>query len=127
MTQKIDCFLACQSLADVLPVVQQLRSSIRVNRIFLLVGRELADSQQPPADCTYVTTDSLTSSALMMQLARHAEAGYSLLWLKPVALSLSSTALERLHAVADLQISMDLDDGVVVNYAKFGDVLAKLN
>ena len=100
MTQKIDCFLACQSLADVLPVVQQLRSSIRVNRIFLLVGRELADSQQPPADCTYVTTDSLTSSALMMQLARHAEAGYSLLWLKPVALSLSPTALERLHAVA---------------------------
>ena len=34
---------------------------------------------------------------------------------------------ERLHAVADQQISMDLDDGVVVNYAKFGDVLAKLN
>ena len=34
---------------------------------------------------------------------------------------------EHLHAVADQQISMDLDDGVVVNYAKFGDVLAKLN
>ncbi len=34
---------------------------------------------------------------------------------------------ERLHAVADQQIPMDLDDGVVVNYAKFGDVLAKLN
>ena len=34
---------------------------------------------------------------------------------------------EHLHAVADQQISMDLDDGVAVNYAKFGDVLAKLN
>lgn len=34
---------------------------------------------------------------------------------------------ERLHYVADKMISMDLDDGVVVNYAKFGDVLAKLN
>lgn len=33
---------------------------------------------------------------------------------------------ERLHAVADEQIGFDLDDGVVVNYAKFGDVLAKL-
>lgn len=33
---------------------------------------------------------------------------------------------ERLHAKADEQIGFDLDDGVVVNYAKFGDVLAKL-
>jgi len=33
---------------------------------------------------------------------------------------------DRLHVVADEQIGFDLDDGVVVNYAKFGDVLAKL-
>ena len=33
---------------------------------------------------------------------------------------------ERLHAKADEQIEFDLDDGVVINYAKFGDVLAKL-
>lgn len=33
---------------------------------------------------------------------------------------------DRLHAVADKQIAFDLDDGVVVNYAKFGDVLVKL-
>lgn len=33
---------------------------------------------------------------------------------------------ERLHYVADQQISFDLDDGVVVNYAKFGDILAKI-
>ena len=33
---------------------------------------------------------------------------------------------DRLHEVADRQIAFDLDDGVVVNYAKFGDVLAKL-
>ena len=31
-----------------------------------------------------------------------------------------------LHEVADRQIGFDLDDGVVVNYAKFGDILAKL-
>lgn len=31
-----------------------------------------------------------------------------------------------LHEVADKQIGFDLDDGVVVNYAKFGDVLAKI-
>lgn len=33
---------------------------------------------------------------------------------------------DRLHEVADQQIAFDLDDGVVVNYAKFGDVLQKI-
>ena len=33
---------------------------------------------------------------------------------------------DRLHVVADEQISFDLYAGVVVNYAKFGDVLQKL-
>lgn len=33
---------------------------------------------------------------------------------------------DRLQLVADHRIAFDLDDGVVVNYAKFGDVLAKL-
>ena len=32
----------------------------------------------------------------------------------------------RLHEIANRQIVIDLDDGVVVNYAKYGDVLAKL-
>jgi hypothetical protein len=30
---------------------------------------------------------------------------------------------DRLHVVADKAIGFDLDDGVVVNYQKFGDVL----
>ena len=33
---------------------------------------------------------------------------------------------DRLHVIADEQIAFDLDDGVVVNYAKYGDILAKL-
>ena len=33
---------------------------------------------------------------------------------------------DRLHVVADEHIAFDLDDGVVVNYAKFGDVLQKI-
>ena len=33
---------------------------------------------------------------------------------------------DRLHEVADKQIGFELDDGVAVNYAKFGDVLAKI-
>ncbi len=33
---------------------------------------------------------------------------------------------DRLHEVAIKAIDFDLDDGVVVNYAKFGDVVAKI-
>ena len=33
---------------------------------------------------------------------------------------------ERLHTIADEQIAFDLDDGIIVNHAKFGDVLTKL-
>lgn len=33
---------------------------------------------------------------------------------------------DRLQVIAEQAISFDLDDGVVVNYAKFGDVLAKI-
>ncbi len=33
---------------------------------------------------------------------------------------------DRLHEVAIQNINFDLDDGVVVNYAKFGDILAKI-
>ena len=33
---------------------------------------------------------------------------------------------ERLQVVAEQAISFDLDDGVVVNYAKFGDILQKM-
>ena len=32
----------------------------------------------------------------------------------------------RLHAIADQQITFDLDDGVIRNYALFGDVLSKI-
>lgn len=33
---------------------------------------------------------------------------------------------DRLHVIADQQLPLDLDDGVVANYAKLGDVVAKL-
>ena len=33
---------------------------------------------------------------------------------------------DRLHVVADQQIAFDLDDGVLVNYGKFGDVLRSI-
>jgi hypothetical protein len=43
-----------------------------------------------------------------------------------VALTECTEYHDRLHDVAIKAIDFDLDDGVVVNYAKFGDVVAKL-
>ena len=43
-----------------------------------------------------------------------------------VALDECNEYHDRLHEVAIQAIDFDLDDGVVVNYAKFGDVLAKI-
>ena len=43
-----------------------------------------------------------------------------------VALDECNEYHDRLHEVAIKAIDFDLDDGVVVNYAKFGDVLAKI-
>lgn len=111
MIQITDCFLACQSLADVLPVVGQLRHSATVRHIFLLVSKELAVSEQPPCDCTFVVTDSLTSSDLIMRIAEHAISDYVLLSLKSVPLVLGSSALERMMQVAaDSQAALVYSD-----------------
>ena len=45
--------------------------------------------------------------------------------LKDQALEISQYE-EKIHHLADQMISIDLDDGVKVNYAKFQDVLEKI-
>ena len=101
MIRKTDCFLACQSLADVLPVIDQLRRSSQVRHIFLLASQALADSEQAPADCSFVVTDSLTSSDFVMLVAENAVADYVLVNLKSTPLLLCATAIERLLLVAE--------------------------
>jgi hypothetical protein len=48
----------------------------------------------------------------------------------PAARNWKSAALRqfdaKLHHLADQRITLDLDDGVKVNYAKFGDLLAEV-
>ncbi len=101
MKPSINCFIACQALADVEPVVCQLRQSSAVRRIFLLVNESLATSAQPPQDCTFLVTNDLTSSSFVMTMAEHALSDYVLLSLKAQPLTLGSTALDRLMLVAD--------------------------
>ena len=111
MKQKTDCFIACQSLDDVMPAVEQLRRSRVVRHIFLLVNEELAAQTKAPQDCTLLVTKDLTSSAFVALLAEHAVASYVLLCLKPFALQLGESALERMMLVAgDTEAAMLYSD-----------------
>ena len=111
MKQKTDCFIACQSLDDVMPAVEQLRRSRVVRHIFLLVNDELAARIETPQDCTLLVTQNLTSSAFVALLAERAVATYALLCLKPYALQLGESALERMMLVAgDTEAAMLYSD-----------------
>ena len=115
MKQKTDCFIACQALDDVMPVVEQLRRSRIVRHIFLLVNEELAAQITAPKDCTLLVTDSLASSHFVNLVAEHAVATYALLCLKPFALQLGESALERMMLVAgDTEAAMVYSDRYTV-------------
>ncbi len=101
MIRKTDCFLSCQSLAEILPVVAQLRCSNHVRHIFLLVNEQLASQEQAPADCSFLVTDSLVSSQFVMQVAENSQSDYVLLGLKPTSLVIGKAAVERMMQVAD--------------------------
>ena len=100
MKQKTDCFIACHTLADVMPAIEQLRRSRVVRHLFLLVNAELAAQTEAPKDCTFLVTDSLSSSAFVSLIAEEAKATYALLCLKPLPLQLGECALERMMLVA---------------------------
>ena len=111
MKQKTDCFIACQTLADVMPAIEQLRRSRVVRHLFLLVNAELAAQTKAPKDCTLLVTDSLSSSAFVSLIAEHAKATYALLCLKPLPLQLGEGALERMMLVAgDAEAAMVYSD-----------------
>ena len=100
MRQKIDCFLACQSMAEIEEAVAQLHRSNVVRHIFLVVNQELVNATVP-SDCTMLVVDQLQSSRYIMQVAELAIAPYVLLAMKPVSVSLGDTALERMLLVAE--------------------------
>ena len=100
MRQKTDCFIACRTLAEVEPAIEQLRRSNSVRHIFLLVSEEQANKAEAPQDCTFVVTDNLSSSKFVMQVAELTVGRYALLCLKAQPMTLGSNMLERLLLVA---------------------------
>ena len=111
MRQNTDCFIACRSLAEVEPLLSQLRSYSAVRHIFLLCDTEWPATEPMPRDCTPLQTDSLCSTAFVELMARHAVAPYVLVSLKTQPLQLGQGALTRLiEAAADTDAVMVYSD-----------------
>ena len=111
MRQNTDCFIACRSLAEVEPLLSQLRSYSAVRHIFLLCDTEWPATEPMPRDCTPLQTDSLCSTAFVELMARHAVAPYVLVSLKAQPLQLGQGALTRLiEAAADTDAVMVYSD-----------------
>lgn len=111
MRNKIDCFLACQSVESLADMIGQLRQSNMVRHIFLLMNE--ATDTEAPQDCTILVTEQLQSSQCIMLVAEHAVAPYTLLSLKPTPITLGPTALARmLLSAEDAQAAMVYSDRV---------------
>jgi len=100
MRQKTDCFIACRTLAEVEPAIEQLRRSNSVRHIFLLVSEELANEAEAPQDCSFLVTDNLSRTKFVMKVAELTVGRYALLCLKAQPMTLGSNMLERLLLVA---------------------------
>ena len=107
MREKIDCFLTCDSVQELQPVVDELMASLTVRRIFLLTPTAPAGV---PDLCTPIVTDCLVSSTAVMSVAENAQADYVLLQTRPTPFSVGPGALERLLRAA-------ADSGAVLVYA----------
>lgn len=107
MERIIDCFLPLSEETEIKKTVESLRSSEIVKNIFLLktAGQQIPDSVK---DVFSLTIDSLKSSESMQTIANHAEAPYTLLYMKDQYLEMGLYALERM-----VKIAQDSDAGMI--------------
>ena len=101
MRERTDCFLPCNDVKVLEPLISQLQGDKTVRHIYLLSSPGTMQDTSLPAGCRLLEADALLSSATMQAIADHAEADYALMVLKPTALTLGLGALQRLMRVAD--------------------------
>jgi len=112
----INCFLACNDLAETTKTVAEIKQSPLVQTIYLLVK----ENQNIQIDgCTTITIDSLQSTATIQQIASKSDAAYSLIYIKDSTLELGQFALERFYRIAE-----DTQAGLV--YSDYYEIKAGL-
>ena len=98
MKGTIDFFMPCNDIQDVAPVLEQLRASVLVRNICLLVNKPL---DVIPEECTTLVVRDVTSTETLKQVAQLSLSDYVVLLTKPVPMSLGEGALERMAQAAD--------------------------
>ena len=96
--KQINCFLACNDLAETTKTVEQLNLSPLVQAIYLLVKNSTNIEIE---GCTTIEIDSLQSSETIQKIASKSDTAYSLIYSKDSTLELGQFALERFFRIAD--------------------------
>ena len=116
----INCFLACNDLAETSKTIEQIKQSPLVKAIYLLVKE---NQNIHIDDCTTIPIDSLQSSETIRKIAAKSETAYSLIYTKDSTLELGQFALERFFRITqDTQAGLvysdyyEIKDGVRSNH-----------
>ena len=107
MKDRIEFFLPCADVAQAGELLDILRATPAVGRIFLLSD---AVVDPAPAECTCVNVADMCSAATVKTIAAHSQSAYVAILTRPVALTLGTGALERMRQAMD-------DSGAAMVYA----------
>lgn len=100
MRQRIDCFIPCTGVTDVMPMIDELKACKAVRHINLLVSADLAARQKAPDGCCMIVVDGLSSTNTMLSIEENTDADYALLGLKVTPVTLGLYAIERMMRTA---------------------------
>lgn len=101
----INCFIPFQSASQVGETVALLKASNAVNKIFLLADGSVTDKVD---GCEIITIESIYSTSTIEQIAKHADAEYTLIYTKDATLRFGMFAIERI-----LQLAKDSNAGML--------------
>ena len=111
MREKIDCFLPCKDLAEMESTIQQMRGARMIHHIFLMVSSEMADRNEPPANCSFVVIDRVQSEATIRESERNVTAEFVLLYTKDTPLLLGLyTTVRMVRVASDMDAAMVYGD-----------------
>src|ERR1035437_1793651 len=94
----INCFVACNEIAQTEKTVQQIIQSPLVKKVYLLVKKG-ANIQLK--DCQTLEIDSIQSSKTIQLIAEKSDTPYSFIYTKDTTLELGQYALERFFHIAE--------------------------
>jgi len=95
---RINCFIPFQSVEQVKSTVENLKATNLVHKIYLLAEGGVVDKVE---GCEIIPVGSLKSTATIKAIAAHADADYSLIYLKHDELVFGYHALDRMLRIAD--------------------------